>query len=130
MANRTCSHGDIAVLVDVSHGEQLRYSVRFRGARAVFTLVNKQGTILLSQTSAPGLVGPWERVWPGNTPLTTLPAEFTHTIGLHFLAAAEYSYRVIKENAAGETIAVIKDCTYSSNAANDVFFEPLSVFVR
>ncbi len=130
MATRICSPSDIAVLVDISNGEQLRYSVSFRGARAVFTLVNKQGTILLSQTSAPGLAGPWALLWPGSTPPITLPGEFTHTIGFHFLAAAEYSYKVTKEDSAGATIAVVKDCRYLSNVANDVFFEPLSVFVK
>jgi hypothetical protein len=126
--HRHCSKKDLAVMVDVSTGESLRYVLSFRGARALFTLVNKQGTVLLSQTSDPGPPGPWALDWPGATPPNTVPGEFTHTLGMHFLAAAGYSYTVTKLDAAGQA-SIVKSCTYESDAADDAFFEPLTVFV-
>ncbi len=129
MAERTCTQSDLAVVLSATNGERLRYSVAFLGARAVFTLTNKQGTLLLSQASPPGGTGPWELVWPDGPPPNVLPSEFSHSLGMHFLAAAKYTYRVVKEDANGTVLAVVKDCIFESTEAEDAFFEPLSVFV-
>ena len=124
---RRCNKKDLAVMVDVSNGERLRYAVSFTGARAVFTLANKQGTILLSQQSPPGSTGPWELVWPGSPPPNAIPGEFTHALGMHFLAAATYTYKVTKEDQSGAELTVVKDCTYESQDAEDVFFDLVGV---
>jgi hypothetical protein len=116
----------IAVVVDVSNDESLTYEVTLlKGSQATFTLVDSTlDKLLLSHKDAPSPAHHWKRDWPKTSDSVSVMS--SHTIGLHFILAEQYNYKVIHHKLDGSDV-VIKDLNFSSKNPNDVFFEPLTV---
>jgi hypothetical protein len=117
-----------AVFLDVSGGEHLLYRVTPRGSQPIFTLVDaKIDKLLLSNKSTPVSTNPlvFERQWP--LPIDSPSTSTNHTLGMHFLAAAEYHYEVGVFDDNGNLKLLLIDITYKSNAPEDSFFQALSV---
>jgi hypothetical protein len=118
----------VAVVVNLSSGEQLRYRVTVRGPQPIFRLVDSDTEdLLMSENDDPVATMPavvFERKWP-------LPAEptqkaTTHSMGFQFLGAISYRYQVDKKTADGTTVSVM-DITYTSKKPEDTFFQDLQV---
>ena len=118
----------VAVFLDVTDGERLRYRVTVKGASPIFTLVDSQAKkLLMSNKDKPVSTMPdvvYERRWP-------LPADQTlqvtsHTMGFHFLAAISYRYEVERQFENGSSEVLI-DITYSSQSPEDWYFQDLDV---
>ncbi|MEW6127871.1 MAG: hypothetical protein AB1757_12605 [Acidobacteriota bacterium] len=118
----------IAVTVDVSNGESLTYEVSLlQGSQANFTLVDSSlNKLLLSHKDATVAANQWSRDWP--KPSDSLAVMSVHTLGMHFILAQKYNYKIIHHELDG-TDVVLKDIDFSSTNPNDVFFEPLTVVV-
>ena len=117
-----------AVFVNVSGGEFLFYKITPRGAQPIFTLVDSRvDKLLLSNQSSPVSDNPlvFERRWP--LPIDSVSTATNHTMGLHFIAAAQYRYEVGLFNSNGQLKRSLIDITYSSNVPDDVFFQGLGV---
>lgn len=119
--------GDLlATELDVSNGEYLDYEVMFQGAQATFAVVDQHGTVILSANDAPIAPGRYAKRWP--TGPARVPDDLNHTLGVHFLAATKYAYRVTRRSKAGAPIETCKSCSYESTTSTDSFFDPLRIF--
>jgi hypothetical protein len=126
-AKRMCAPGcnREAVNVGTSSGEFLTYEVQCRPA-ALFDLVDQDKTVILSSTDPPVSPGQFAQRWPqpgGAAPI----GHHTHTLGLQFLPAVEYRYKVSHCAGDGTVITVLKDCTYTRSDQTDSFFDALDI---
>ena len=125
ITNRTESAG---VFLEVSQNEHLFFTVVLqRGAQPVFTLTeSRSDKLLLSHKNPPASANPltFEREWP--TRADTVPRNTTITLGMHFLEAAKYTYKLTHRKADGSSRVLI-DMDFESNQATDVFFQDIGI---
>lgn len=117
-----------AVFLDISGGESLLYKVSPRGSQPIFTLVDARiDKLLLSNKSAPTSNDPlvFSRKWP--LPSDVPSTATNHTLGIHFLAAAEYRYQVEVYDRNNNLKTTVIDILYRANAPEDWYFQALSV---
>jgi hypothetical protein len=116
----------LATELDVTNGEVLEWEVTFLGAKPTFAVVDQHGTVVLSPKDKPAGPGRYLKRWPSKK--VRVPDDLNFTLGMHFIAATRYAYRVTRRTAGGHVIETCKDCTYASTTATDSFFDPLRVF--
>ena len=127
---RKCKPGQdkLAVQLDVSRGEKIRYEVRFRGAQATFAIVDQHGIVILSNQDPPIQPGLYVRVWPGPNDVVKVPDDLNHVCGMHFIAATDYALRATRVAANGNALEPLKDCVFTRSNQTDSFFDPLRIF--
>jgi hypothetical protein len=126
-AQETCNSSKMAVQLDVTNGETILYQVSFTGAQGVFAIVDQHGVIILDN-SKPTAPGTFEVRWPGPNDNVKIPDDLNHVLGMHFISAVTYTYKVNRCDAAKNPIEDLKDCTYTRSAQTDSFFVPLRIF--
>ena len=127
---RKCETDALAIELDVTAGETLLYEVEFEGgAQPTFAIVNQHGVEILASGSEPDGDGVYRSPWPKPELQIEVPNDLTHTLGMHFVFATKYGYRIHKRDAAG-TSTLVKDCTYESepHSSTDHFFAPFRIF--
>ena len=127
---RSCKTDALATELNVTGNESLLYEVEFKGgAQPTFALVNQHGAEILSSSSGPDPDGVYRAPWPSPGLQIEVPNDLAHTLGMHFVFATKYTYRIYKRDAAG-TSTLLKDCTYESNPhdSKDHFFSPFRIF--
>lgn len=118
----------VAVFLDITGGQYLLYKVSPRGSQPIFTLVDARiDKLLLSNKSAAVSSDPlvYERKWP--LPVDSPSTATNHTLGIHFLAAAEYRYQVEVYDGNDSLQSTLIDIIYRANAPEDWYFQALSV---
>jgi len=128
-----CSRNDLALVLDVTNGEKLLYEVTFEGgAQPVFAIVNQHGAVILSAASGADADGVYRTIWPDDPDAIEVPNDLTHTLGMHFVVATKYGWRVTRLAADDSAIEVHKDCKYESNphSSEDEWFAPLRIFTK
>jgi hypothetical protein len=123
-----CRANTMAVQLQVSEGEKIRYEVLFRGAQATFAIVDQHGVVILSSQDAPVEPGHFLTIWPTPTTNVKIPDDLTHTFGMHFIAATTYNWIATRIAKDGSPIEPLKNCTYERSSQTDSFFDPLRVF--
>ena len=119
----SCSTSGLAVLVQLSAGQRLRYTIS-GGASATFTLRTEVPTTLLSD-AAPARV----HEWPGSAADGPTANPVTHTLGMAFGEADTLDYTIELIDAAGGLISVVKRCTYTFDGTpRPSFFTALDIF--
>lgn len=115
-----------AIFVKVKLGESLKYSLKVRGAKPTFALVDQKfGTVVMSDADTPAQVNPdvvYERKWP--EPHDQVAVDTNHIMGMHFLdPTTQYTYKVTLHRSDG-TQDTILDCDYKG-VADDFFYPQL-----
>jgi len=124
-----CTADQLATELDITNGEALTYEVSFKGAQAIFSIVDQHGTIILSPADPPISAGHWRKRWPGKKGDAKAPDDLNHVFGMHFVGGAtEYNYKVTRRDKNSHVIDTCKNCKYTSTAPDDSFFDPLRVF--
>lgn len=121
----TCRKTQRSVRLDPS-SQHLVYEVCARGAQPIFTLADAREVLLLSDLDPQGKPGCWRRIWPKTPDEIPPTSSITHTLGMTFLAAVAYTYRV-ERRGPGDEVTLIKDCDYESQRAEDKYFTSLTV---
>ena len=127
--NKTVRKEDVAVLVRVRDGEHLVYKITVLGAQPIFTLVDQDSRLLMSQddSSIPQMV--YTRRWPNPTD-NPVKVNNDHTMALSFLAAIKYTYLVEHRRSDDSVKSVIIDVDYESQRPEDTFFQNLGVITH
>ncbi|MGH0034657.1 MAG: hypothetical protein ACQGVK_06480 [Myxococcota bacterium] len=126
-----CTKNALATELDVSNGEQLLYEVKLaRGAQPVFAIVDQNEQPVLGSDDPPDPDGVFRAKWPPDPNAVQIPNDLAHTLGMHFVTAVEYHYRVTRIDGNGQTLDVLKDCSYVSDPheSTDRFHVALRVF--
>jgi hypothetical protein len=126
---RTTNIYNPAVIVDVSHHDNLLYRVTVRGATpGRFTLIDGLTKKLIwSSNDAPtettrALV--YERQWP--RPIDSVSTQTSHTMGFQFLGIREVKYEVELHHKLGSPKKIF-DIDYKATDDADSYFEDLDV---
>ena len=115
-----CEKGEnlLAIKLDVTNGEYLVYEVAFKGAQALFTVVDQHGVIVMDPTDAISK-SRFKCEWPAKKGDVKVPDDLNHVFSMSFVTAAEYDYVVIRRSKAGKKLEAVKNCTYASKVATD-----------
>ena len=119
----SCTTNSLAVLVQLSAGQRLRYTIS-GGAGATFTLRTEVPTTLLSNAGA-------ERVheWPQSAAHGPTANPATHTLGMVFGQSDTLDFTIELIDAAGGLISVVKNCSYAFDGTpQPSFFTALDIF--
>ena len=118
----------VAVTVDVTNGERLRYQITTRGAAPIFSLEDAGvEQILLTQDDEPASTVPLthQRRWPRRgDEIVTLS---DHVLSLSFLAAVQYTYKVDLLARGGAVKDAVIDMDFIATSAEDRHFQNLTV---
>lgn len=128
-----CSIDGLSTELVVTEGETLVYEVAFKGgAEANFAIVDQRGSVILGSQDPPDPDGVYRKRWPADPDGVEAHNEVNHVLGMHFVTATEYAYRIVRKAREGKTIAVLKSCTYTSDPhdSTDQFFTPFRVSTR
>ncbi len=128
--SRTCKEKNLSTLLKLSQGEFILYELTVEGAHGVFALVDESDVMIFSHADWPTPQSNYQRNWPKNAGEVPQQGEVFHTMGLHFITAVKYDYRVSRRAKDGSLLELIKDCTFQSQDPRDDFFEPLHIFVQ
>ena len=124
-----CVKGEnlLAIELDVTNGEYLVYEVSFKGAQALFTVVDQHGVIIMDPKDAVSK-SRFQRKWPAKKSDVKVPDDVNHVFSMSFLVATEYDYVVTRRSKKGAKLEACKNCTYTSKTATDTYHVPLRIF--
>lgn len=126
---RTCNAKLLSVIPNVDKGEYLLYELTVWGQQGIFDIVDENDQVIMSHKLWPTPQKNYQRKWPSDSSELPADKETTHTMGLHFLLATKYAYRMTLRAGDGTVIKTIKDCTYESSSSDDSFFEPVHISI-
>jgi hypothetical protein len=126
---RDCKVKLLSVILDPSKGDYLLYELTVWGAQGIFDLVDENDQVVMSHKHWPTPQQNYQRKWPQDPSELPSDKETTHTMGLHFLFATKYAYRLTLRSSNGNVLKTIKECTYESANSHDSFFEPVHISI-
>lgn len=126
---RTCNTKLLSAIPKVKEGEYLLYELTVWGAQGIFDIVDENEKVIMSHKQSPGPQQVYQRKWPADPSELPDDNETTHTLGIHFMLATKYLYRLTIRSKTGDLIKTIKDCTYESSNSQESFFEPVHISI-
>lgn len=118
--------------ITVGDGNKLAYTLTVKGAVPMFVFVCTHGEILDAKQFPISSTYEWtlcKKGTPANPP-AVFPADAskdTYGLRLYFTGATEYVLVVNEIDGNGKKVRTIKDITYSSQVATDLYQEDLTV---
>ena len=130
LAQRTCEPGQnkAAVQLRISQGETLRYEIAVNGPHGTFAIADETDAVILSDRDPQTSPGRYVRIWPGAGDTVGAGEELSHNLGLGFLGAISYTWKVTRVAGGGADGETLKNCRYERSVQTDVFFDALSIF--
>lgn len=125
--DRSCSDGDIAVVLSVSQGAYLVYEIVAGVADVEWSLVTENDTVITDKASCPS---PCTRKWPDGPGEPGPDTDQQHVLSMQFVSEGSVDYKVTKHDASGAPVDTLKACRFRLTGAPDDFFEPLRILVR
>lgn len=123
---RTLRQNKSAVVMSRSAGEYITYKIDARGAAASFGFSNTYRKIKQADEFPGHPQSPYEwTLRDGDLP----DNDETYTVALGFTAAVEYTLLVQHHRSDGTVIETHKDMDLASTDPNDMYFDPLRVFL-